>query len=303
MLLSFLFASSAIFGDGGIGGETRWDSDSNGFVQGYYKEFLNVLNSANGGDLQDLAATLQQIERHRNSPDIIAFLFSLIGNKKVKGNEALDFLKKLSNNRKFKYVFILFYGAILYFIAKSMKTKGLKRPLTLAFSGNGAKTLRVLSANTKTIGDFAKMIFDGVYETEGQRLDIIFEDEPKKATSKGGILNPNPQTPADIKKIKFTLIGDDMNKASGSELKFEDITEVVQKRIVDSVLKFVDFLFEQHEKNDEFLTKSLGADDNIFEQVRKYLTTDARVDMEQSLRFALSSRKKTKKVEECPFLI
>jgi len=300
MLLSFLFASSAIFGDGGIGNETRWDSDSNGFIQRYYNEFIEILNTADDGNLQDLAATLQQIEKkNRKSSDIVAFLFSLFGNKKVKGNESLNFLAKLSNNKKFKYVFILFYGAILYFIAKSMKTKGLKRPLTLAFSGNGAKTLRVLSSNNNTIGEFAKLIFDDVYGTKGSRLDIIFEDEPKKATSKGGILNSTPQMPDDIKKIKFTLIGNNMDNIPSTEIKFEQITEETQKNIIDSVSEFVDFLFELHENNDDFLHTSLGADDSIIDKVKEICKD--RVEMEQSLKHALSYKKGSKKVEETLF--
>ncbi|MDR2146278.1 MAG: hypothetical protein LBE91_07465 [Tannerella sp.] len=296
MLLSFLFASNAIFGDGGIGNEARWDSDSNGFIQRYYNEFIETLSACG---LDDLTATIQQITRYQNSSDIIAFLFSLLGNKKVKGNESLNFLAKLSNNKKFKYVFILFYGAIIYFIAKSMRTKGLKRPLTLAFSGNGSKTLRVLSSNNNTIGEFAQLIFDGVYGTKGSRLDIIFEDEPKKATSKGGILNSIPQTPADIKKIKFTLIGDNMNCMASKEVKFEDITESVQKQIVNSVIEFVDFLFELHEKNDEFLTASLGADDSIINKVKEICKD--RIELSQSLKSALSHKRENKKVEETLF--
>lgn len=296
MLLSFLFASSAIFGDGGIGGETRWNSDSNGFVQRYYNEFVDILDSCGLSDLKD---TLGQIEKHHNSQDIIVFLFSLIGNKKVNGNDALDFLTKLSNNKNLKYVFIVFYGAILYFIAKSMKSKGLKRPLTLAFSGNGAKTLRVLSSNNNTIGQFAKLIFDGVYNENGTRLDIIFEDEPKKATSKGGILNSKAETPADIKPIKFTLIGNDMNSKPAGDVRFEQITEDVQSQIVDSVVEFVDFLFKLHEDNDEFLTSSLSANDSIIEQVKEICSD--RGELSQSLKAALSHKRGNKKVEETLF--
>lgn len=296
MLLSFLFASSAIFGDGGIGDETRWDSTSNGFVQQYYKEFEKILDNCNHSDL---LGTLQQIEKHHKSTDIIAFLFSLIGNEKVNNNDALDFLSKLSKNNKLKYVFIVFYGSILYFIAKSMKAKGLKRPLTLAFSGNGSKTLRVLSTNTDTIGQFAKLIFDGVYGTEGNRLDIILEDEPKRATCKGGILNPNSEIPNDITKIKFTQVGNDMNAASPAKMEFKDITEDIQGQIVDSIDEFVEFLFDLHKKNDEFLTSSLGANESIVKQVKEICKD--RTELSQSLKAALKHKQDDKKVEETLF--
>lgn len=297
MLLSFLFASLAIFGDGGIGGETRWDSDNNGFVQRYYKEFVEILNSCKH---DDLVFTLKQIESRHNSPDIIAFLFSLIGNKEVNNNAALDLLHKLSNNKNFKYVFIVFYGAVLYFIAKSMKLKGLKCPTTLAFSGNGSKTLRVLSSNNETIGRYAKLIFQGVFEEQdSKRLEIIFEDEPKKATCKGGILNLEEDSPTNINKIKFLLVGNDMNKKPTNDLKYEQITEEVQNEIVDSVINFIDFLFDLHDNNDEFFTKSLNANENILDKVKEICTD--REELTQSLKAFLSHKKGTKKVEETLF--
>lgn len=293
MLISFLFASNAIFGDG-----FNWDSDSNGFVNLYVDKFGDILQSCNLGEL---SSTLNQIEKHKNSTDIIAFLFSLITNRKVNGNEELDLMFKLSQNKKIKYVFILFYSSILYFIAKSMNTKGLKRPLTLAFSGNGSKTLRILSANNNTIGEFAKLIFDSVFKEKGNRLDIIFEDEPKKATCKGGILDPTPQTPNDIKAIKFTLIGDDLDKNPelSDKVKFEQITEDVKEQITDSVIGFVDFLFELHENNDEFLTHSFGADERIIEQVKEICKD--RVELIQSLKSALDHKKGNKVIEETLF--
>jgi hypothetical protein len=292
MLLSFLFASNAIFGDA-----SNWDSDSNGFVNLYYKLFFEILTNCKH---EELARILDEIERKKKSTDIVAFLFSLFTNKEVKGNEALNFMLKLSQNKKLKYVFILFYSAILYFIAKSMHTNLLKRPLTLAFSGNGSKTLRILSPNNKTIGKFAKLIFDGVYGTEGKDLDIIFEDEPKKATSKGGVLDPTPQTPDNIKKIKFTLIGDDLENAPIGKVKFEDITGEVQEKIIDSVITFFDFLFQLHDDNDEFLTRSIGADDGIIDEVKE-ICKDREKLLSQSLKSALNTKKGSKVIEETLF--
>ncbi|MDR0873391.1 MAG: hypothetical protein LBN27_08000 [Prevotellaceae bacterium] len=291
MLLSFVFASNAIFGDA-----LRWDSDSNGFVQLYFQQFQEVLNS-NG--LQELESTLKEIESRKNSSDIVAFLFSLITNKQVNKNQALDFLLKLSQNKKMKYIFIIFYGAILYYIAKSMKAKGLKRPLTLAFSGNGSKTLRILSPNNATIGEFARLIFDSVYGSEGNRLDVIYEEEPKKATCKGGILQPVKQTPNDIKPIKFTLIGDNLEEIPDKKVKFEELIEESKESIVNSVLEFIDFLFKLHDDNDEFLTRSLGADENIIDKVKEFAKD--KTELSQSLQSALKGKKGSKNIEETLF--
>lgn len=293
LLLSFLYASNAVFGDA-----YSWDSDNNGFVNLYVDKFTETLQK---NDLGDLVSTLKQIERHKNSTDIIAFLFSLVANKKVGKNEELNFLFKLSQNKKLKYVFIVFYGSILYFIAKSMKNKGLKQPLTLAFSGNGSKTLRILSPSNNTIGEFAKLIFEKVYGEKGNKLDIIFEEEPKKATCKGGIFNPTQQTPNDIKPIKFNLIGNDLdlNVDVTEKFKFEQITEEVQEQIVNSVIEYINSLFEIQDHNDEFLTHSLGADESVIEIVKEICND--RVELSQSLKSALSMKKPSKVIEETLF--
>jgi len=293
MLLSFLFASNAVFGDA-----FNWDSDSNGFIKLYLNNFRNTL-SAN--ELSELEFTLNQIENRKHSPDIIAFLFSLINNKKVKGNDALNFLQKLSHNKKLKYVFILFYASIIYYIAKAMKSKGLKKPLTIAFTGNGSKTLSVLSTNTKTISEFAVIIFDKVYnDGTSTKLDIIYEEEPKKATCKGGILDPTPQTPSDIRGIKSTLLGDNMDVFSNeNNLKYGELDEEILDKIVDSTQDFSNFLFDLHEQNHEFLTSSLSADENILEEV-KQIATD-RIELMQSLKSALRTKGQNKKIEETLF--
>jgi hypothetical protein len=293
MLLSFLFASNAVFGDA-----FKWDSDSNGFVNLYVEPFSEILKSCKQDELNSI---LGQISGRRNSVDIIAFFFSLSNNRKLKENDALNFSLKLSQNRKLKYLFIIFYGAILYFIAKSMKNKGLKRPLTLAFSGNGSKTLRVLSPDNKTIGEFAKFIFNTVFQDHGTTLDIIFEDEPKKATCKGGVLDPIRQTPSDIKALNYTLIGDDLDKKPDPEarIKYDQLTEETKTNIIDSVLTYLKCLFEIHEKNDEFLTHSLGADDAIFEKVKEIATN--RVELMESLLSALNTKKSNKVIEETLF--
>jgi hypothetical protein len=292
MLLSFLFASNDIFGDA-----FNWNSDSNGFVTLYYEQFLNILNT---GKKSELAHVLKTIANRKKSTDIVAFLFSLYTNKETKGNDALDFVLKLSQNRKLKYVFVLFYGAILYYIAKTMKAKSLQRPLTLAFSGNGSKTLRILSPSDDTISKYAKLIFDGVYGTKSERMDIIFEDEPKKATCKGGVLDPSGQTPDDIKDIKITLIGDDLNNLPAGIMKFKEIPgTMIEGKIVNSVIDFVDFLFKLHEDNDKFLTSSLGADEDIIEEV-KAICKD-RVEFSESLKSALSKKKGDKEIEETLF--
>jgi hypothetical protein len=295
MLLSFRFASNAIFGDG-----YNYDSDNNGFVRLYKDNFEEMLTS---NKLLELQQALNQIESQKKSSDIVAFLFSLIGDK-VNDNPSLNFLQKLIRNDKMRYVFIVFYGAILYFIAKSMKAKGLIKPKTLAFSGNGAHSLRIVSTDKDTIARFAQLIFDGVYD-DGQKgqIQVIMEENPKKATCKGGILNPVSQDYTSIKGIKTILAGDDFETLSEEEITYTDITPKMEQAILHSVIEFFHFLFDLHKKNDDFLNEYLSADPAIFAKIKEICLDE--IALSQSLSDGLYHKRQEvtgeTKVEETLF--
>lgn len=268
MLSSFRFAANAIFGDG-----YNWDSDNNGFVSIYKNEFLNILTN-NG--LEELKKAFQSIEKRKISPDIVAFLFALSSNRQVKNNPALDFLQKLADNDRLVYVFIIFYTSILYYVANTMKAKGLDMPLTLAFSGTGSKTLRVLSDDNKTLAQYAQLIFEQVYGKtydENQDLDIILEENPKEATCKGGIVNPVKQDYDEIDNVKESLLGFDLQTFT-NEHAYSDITPEMQKQMVGETLKFIDFTFNLNRDNRNFFEKKFGADVSIEDFVQEISKKD-----------------------------
>ena len=282
MLLSFRFASEAVFGDAHI-----WDSDNNGFVKLYKERFAKILKE---NKLQTLSKVLAQIEK-RSSSDIIAFFFSLATNKEVKGNEALNFMEQLSANERLRYVFIVFYGAILYFIAKVMKIKGLKKPLTLAFSGNGSKTLTALSDSSDMVARFAKMIFDGVYGDDSGKISVIMEEAPKKATCKGGILMTEKQEYDKIAGLKHTFTGDNFNNYTGKKIKYSEINDKLKANVVKQVSEFVEFLFKLHENNNDFFTNKLIADPSVLKSVKEICSD--KTDLEQSLNNEIEWKLKT----------
>ncbi|MDR1810629.1 MAG: glutamate mutase L [Prevotella sp.] len=277
MLLSFRFASNTVFGDA-----YGHKSDTNGFVNLYNDTFVEILNRLK---LSGLVSVLSKIKNKKISSDIIAFYFSLYYNSKVNKNDSLNFLLELSKNQKLKYVFILFYGAIFYFIAKTMKAKGLKKTLVLGFSGNGSKTLSVLSDDNEMIGKFAKLIFDGVYDGtySGNGLEIRFEGdkEPKTATCKGGIHNCENQDFDSIDNIKNTVIGNALDTISDKKYKYSNITDSVINDVVSSVAEFIDFLFRISEENNNFIVNKLSADKTILQTVKEFCLN--REELRQSL--------------------
>lgn len=282
MLQSFRFASNAVFGDGYNNGPRN-----NGFISKYYNDILNVLNANNH---QDLVQSLNQIVNNGKSSDIIAFFFSLQG-PRVNNNEALDFLTKLQNDDNLRYVFILFYGSILYFVAKSMLANGLKKPATITFSGNGSKTVKIISpglvplANNiggpvhngadSEIARFAKLIFDGVYGDNHGNIDVLMERNPKIATCKGGIEDQTPQPPANLVNIKCVMPGVNMQIDNQEIRTYEDVTrdeDAIKTQVIGSVKDFFEFLFQINDANNNFFVNELNAAPTSYQMVKDFCT-------------------------------
>ena len=92
-----------------------------------------------------------------------------------------------------------------------MKSKGYKMPQTLAFSGNGSRTLFALSDDDKSIACFASKIFEKVYgeQYSSSSLKVVFDKNPKLATCKGGIIPKESIEFDTIDEMKTSLLGTD----------------------------------------------------------------------------------------------
>lgn len=280
-MTSFRFASNAIFGDG-----YNWSPETNGFVK-KYKDNINDRLVGNSMHLKDTLNAFQEIMNCDNSSDIAAFFFSLAGNAAVVRNRIpLDFMGMLCNDPKMKYVFIVFYGSVIYHIAKLIKAKNLPVPQVVAFSGNGSKTLNVLSPNEQTISVFVTRIFRKVLG-ECPDIRVIKVDEPKLATSKGGIYYDNSLSYDAIENLRFSLLGgDDTTSTDGkkyNEVNNDKAIEAVSK----NVSKFIDELFHITDAN-KFMVGSLGADPSLFEQIPELCKYNLVEFTRQGLRAKLS---------------
>ncbi len=251
LLSSFRFAANSIFGDG-----YGWNSDNNGFVKKFLSDFDSVLGA---NDKQDIQAALRDIARKKNSSEICSFFFSL--NDSQKSIPALDFNKKLSNDEDLKYVFFLFYSLLVYFVAMQMKAKGLDLPQTLAFSGNGAKTLHILSSDLPTLAGYFSKIFESVlgkeYASNALAMQLILEDEPKEATCKGGLLG----TPVDTSLIQDTLLGID-GSTSAINKHFSEIKDAEMNMVVNEVVKAIETI-EKMDKASKISEDNFGANGKL----------------------------------------
>ncbi len=264
MLSSFRFAANSIFGDG-----YGWDSDQNGFVK-LFKD--NMIDSLAKNGLSELIDAFNSIEETKVSSDIAAFFFSLSQNEQVKekGINSLNFLEKLENHSQIKYVFILFYTAVLYYVARLMRAKNLQMPLTIAFSGNGSKTLRILSSDKGTLAKYIKLIFEKVYNETyliTNDLEIIYEENPKEATCKGGILSPDKQDFDCIEDLKCSLLGSDKQTLIEDGV-VEKIDDALLKKVVNEVEDFIDFTFDINKDNKNFFANKFDVDPRIVDKMK-----------------------------------
>lgn len=181
----------------------------------------------------------------------------------------------LTKNDKLKYTFVVFYGAVLYHVAKMMKAKGLALPQTLAFSGNGSKTLKVLSTDKATLAKFAQLVFEKVFgqKYNGTTLEVIYEDEPKLATCKGGISCKECLSYDQVDNLKTSLFGTDaVTFTTGKH--YDMIGKAEIDGVADSVSRFIDFLFEVNDENKNFFVDSLATDASVIKNVKAVCKED-----------------------------
>lgn len=196
---------------------------------------------------------LGKLDTQKVSADIFSFFFSLASNKKIlESGLKIDFNELLSQDDNCRYLFILFYAAIMYHIASIMKIKKLPMPRHITFSGNGSKILQILTPSNETLENFTKLIFEKVYgvdyDIDGVTIIRNFEN-PKEATCKGGILNPEPQPYSDIDNLKQTLLGDGMGTFITGDIKYDAVGEKMQTDVLNEVIHFIDVFIQL---NNEF---------------------------------------------------
>ena len=274
-LTSFRFAANAIFGDG-----YSYDADSNGFVKEYLSKIMLLLDE---NKLTSLKGVLKSLVEKKDSTDIMAFFFSLAGNRET--HSVIDFGEMLADDKKGKYAIILFYVAIIYHIAKIMKAKDYPMPRHITFSGNGSKILSILSTNNSTLERFTKIIFEKIYDKaySADGLTIIRPDDSKASTCKGGIiLDPFcPQDYSQIKEMKTIFIGSDSNTFAENKMSYNDINADMVNQIVQTTNDFVDFAFGLDKEFSFF--QEFDVDNSILDAVKALCFRDVKTYLDNGI--------------------
>ena len=231
---SMRFAADAIFGSTLV---TVQNGKLNGIIRQFKDQFITDLENT---DLKRILVDLTD-GGIGNSSEVASFLFSLSDNDEIKKKnltEKVNFNSVLMRDNSQKIVFFIFYTAIIYHLAKLMKSLGFAVPSTIAFSGNGSKVVSVLSPNKSSLEKLTTVIFKLIFNDVDFKNDIkliINSENPKEATCKGGLfLNREPDNINDSKAI---LLTDTLRENE----TYRD-AEHLYNKVVDEVQKYADFL-------------------------------------------------------------
>lgn len=309
-LTSFKFAGNNVFGDGYNG----TNQAKNGFVRAFKPVVATFLEN-NRTELNELYNLFNQMTNDPSnefgSADLMAFFFSLENNPELKEkNLELRLSDEISNHMEFNIVFILFYGSIIYHIARLMKVQGLTMPRNISFSGNGSKIIRLLDNSSRLEGilELSKTIFEKVYEQQYHRegLGIVQGEEPKEATCKGGIMKLK-KNQGKTKFDKIVLVGDAENTIVNTKsihyptnyFLYEELTSVQEDSVILEIETFIELLFGLHAQLD--FEDSFGIDPSKLIQYKNVILRDLKANLRQGLNERLRLSDKTKNLEETLF--
>jgi hypothetical protein len=253
LLTSFKFAANSLYGDGfGQGG-----ADNNGFINRYGNKVKSLLAENN---LFNLIRVFNELEQNKNSVDLAAFFFSLEENHEIlERGLPISYHKMLKGDDAMRFIFLVFYAAILYHIAKLIKKQGITMPRYITLSGKGSKALGILGS-LRRVEKLSEVIIKKVYNEKDENgkmkyaedgLSIITENlTSKEVTCKGalGIDKAQLAVMDDIdflKSIKSVWSGAKEGEAEEPEV-YNDIDENVKNAVKAEIEDFIDFLFGLH---------------------------------------------------------
>ena len=242
---SFKFGGNEIFGNG----YTK-DVSKNGFVSIFEDEFKDRLEDQE-------REVFDRILKMGNSVEFSNFLFSL---KNKNDNHKVDYIESLKENGKMIPIFLLFFGAVLYYSAVLIKScnkvSGDNWPKKIIFSGGASKLISIIDDDGK-FKSYLNSIFRQVLHREHvDEIEFKLEEEPKKVTCKGILKSIHPSNRQISNPSSYYWLGRmEQNKKAfdvyslndelpDQKMKYSDIDENFKNKISESIKIF----FELHDK-------------------------------------------------------
>lgn len=247
ILTSFRFAANVLFGDGF---SEVPHGDSNPMLVRYVDYFRRLFD-ADDDRYGELNGILDDIVAKRKSEDINAFLFSVIQNRVVDGNDVFSYNQRLNEDGRLKIVFVYFYSTLLYYVARMMRHRGLAKPRSVMFSGTGSKVLDIVGTK-RDLDLLSQAIFERVYAEpyDADGFSVVMErHEPKQITCRGALMQVRDGSGcASVEQLNRMMDSFDSNlKYNYSAIAQERLTYADMERaevrasVVEAVKAFNDF--------------------------------------------------------------
>lgn len=247
MLTSFRFAANVLFGDGF---SEIPHGDSNPMLVKYVSYFRHLFE-ADEDKYGELLGILDDIVSKRKSEDINAFLFSVINNKIVNGNDVFSYNMRLNEDGWRKIIFIYFYVTLIYYVAKMMKHRSMEKPRSVMFSGTGSKVLDIVGSQ-RDLDLITQAVFERVYNEkyDADGFSIVMEkNEPKQITCRGALLQVSDVTGCSQVNDLNRLMDDfdstlkyNYSMIDKEHLVYDDMdSAAIRSKIVEQVRDFNDF--------------------------------------------------------------
>ncbi len=247
VLASFRFAANVLFGDGF---SEVPHGDTNPMLVRYVDYFRRLFD-ADDDRYGELNGILDDITAKRKSEDINAFLFSVVNNKAVAGNDVFSYNLRLNEDGQLKVVFIYFYAALIYYVACLMHHRHFSKPRSVMFSGTGSKVLDIVGGK-RDLDLISQAVFERVYDEsyDNDGFSVVMErKEPKQITCRGALMQVRDASGcASVEQLNRMMDGiDNRVKYNYSVIDKEHLTyadmdnPAVRQSIVDAVRRFNDF--------------------------------------------------------------
>ncbi|WP_133274312.1 hypothetical protein [Hymenobacter radiodurans] len=252
---SFRFAGDDLWGDGYA--RVQGAPKQNGLLRLGVQYVESLPDSEQNQEYKGyLRAALQNPDF--GSADVTSLLFTY--------NEALRFTQSLGlgKGRQLRVLFYLHYTAIIYHVAQLVQHLGLKTPRYLCFSGKGSLYLRLLSGGSSlaAIEKITKAVFRAATGQEPpQNFRVILADNPKEATTNGGVLFEESATSAaDFDKIRTVKLNGALEGADidTARLKIPQVDAELKQSVIDNTRRFLEIVLD----NDDVapLMREVGVD-------------------------------------------
>lgn len=254
---SFRFAANALFENPYAKLDTH-----NGIIDFHKDEIKRVLEENELGELVSVYSN----DNNKWPSNMASFLFSLGENSLIaaKGVKGVDLNKILQGDDNFRIIFLLFYTAIIYHTAKIVKLKKLDIPRHVSLGGNGSKVVRIITTDSKLLGEYTLRIFEEVMgEKCSHKLEILGLDgnsSPKESTCKGG-LQVDGSADCDVDNVVMRSNGLDF--ISGDDTYKERDSYIGDT--IKSVDEFFTFFFNLNKKFD--FDNNFGVNKDILKNI------------------------------------